>query len=178
MSRSTRRFVAFFLLLAFGLWLVFTVFPFGETSIESDAQERNSPVEVYEPKFKPEGNLVFLDSLTTDTLIEIVIELAIEPEEVQYGMMYRKSMGPLTGMLFFMGVEDLQSFWMKNTYVPLDIIYINNKKEVVSIQKNTKPLSEESLPSKWPASMVLEVTAGFSDEHGIGKGTKIRFSRY
>lgn len=176
MSKNTKRFVAIFLLVAFGLWMVFTVFPIGgpEDTVSGNAPAVNK---VYEPKFSHEGDLAFISPQGNDTIKEIQLELAEKPEEIQYGMMYRKSMDANTGMLFFMGAEENQSFWMKNTYVSLDIIYINSQNEVVSIQKNAQPLSETSLPSDGPASLVLEVKGGFCDEYGITKGTKIAFSK-
>jgi hypothetical protein len=176
MNKNSRRIVAIVLLAAFGLWLVFTVFPFGGP--EGSSNERvNRPAKVYEPKFKHEANLAFISATAHDTVKQIQIELAESAEEIQYGMMYRKSMDPNTGMLFLMPNEENQSFWMKNTYVSLDIIYINSSNEIVSIQKNAVPLSETSLPSAGPASMVLEVAGGFTDTHGIAAGTKIAFSR-
>ncbi len=175
MNRNTKRIVAIVLLVAFGMWLVFTVFPFGGP--EGATGEPATVTKVYEPKFTYEGDLAFISPEGNDTITEIQLELAEKPEEIQYGMMYRKSMDANTGMLFFMGAEENQSFWMKNTYVSLDIIYINSKNEVVSIQKNAEPLSETSLPSEGPASLVLEVKGGFCDQFGITKGTKIAFSK-
>lgn len=177
MSRSAKRIVAIVLLAAFGLWLVFTVFPIGGPSGDSGSGSSSKPVKTYEPAFTHEGTLGFINTESGDTLKKIDIELAESSEEIQYGMMYRKSMDPNTGMLFLMGEERRQSFWMKNTYVSLDIIYINSKNEVVSIQKNAEPLSERSLPSEGAASMVLEVKGGFTDEQGITKGTQIYYHR-
>ncbi len=176
MNKSTKKVVAIFLLVAFGLWIVFTVFPFGGPTGTTGAGNAPAP-KVYEPKFTYEGDLAFISPEGNDTLTELKIELADKPEEIQYGMMYRKSIDANTGMLFLMPNEESQSFWMKNTYVSLDIIYINSKNEVVSIQENAAPLNETSLPSEGPASMVLEVKGGFSAEHGIKKGTKIAYSR-
>src|SRR5690606_32621712 len=113
-----------------------------------------------------------------DTLKMIDIELAESPEEIEYGMMYRKSMDENTGMLFMMGEERQQSFWMKNTYVPLDIIFINRDNVIVSIQKDAAPLTENSYPSEAPASMVLEVHGGFSDEYNIRKGVKVIYTMH
>ena len=59
------------------------------------------------------------------------------------------------GMLFLMPEEKIQSFWMKNTYIPLDIIYINSERRVVSIIDNAKPMSENPLPSMEPANFIL-----------------------
>ncbi len=175
---NSRRIIAIILLAVLVLWIVFTVFPTENRRSEKPASG-SSPAakKAYEPKFKKEGELFFIDTNSADTIKSIDIEFADSPEKIQYGMMYRKTMNDNMGMLFLMGEERRQSFWMKNTYVSLDIIYVNSKGEVVSIQKNAEPLSEKSLPSEGPASMVLEVRGGFSDTYGIGKGTKITFNR-
>lgn len=176
MSRKTRRIFAIVLLIAFGAWLLFTFLPMGAGSSKAGPNAVNT-AEEYEPTFRKEGELVLLEPGGTDTIKELDIELAETPEEISYGMMYRKSMDPNTGMLFLMGDEAPRSFYMKNTFVPLDIIYINDEGKVVSIQKNAKPLDETSLPSGAPASLVLEVTAGFSDRYGITEGTEVRYTR-
>lgn len=175
MNKSTKKIVALLLLAAFILWMIFTIFPVGGPG-SSPGSVNRKPV-TYEPKFQKEGELAFVNPGSGDTIKAITIEIAENPEEIQYGMMYRKNMDPNTGMLFLMGEERPQSFWMKNTYVSLDIIYINSKNEIVSIQKNAQPLSETSLPSEGAASMVLEVKGGFSDQHGIQKGSVIVFER-
>ena len=114
-----------------------------------------------------------MESPASDTLAVFDIEIAEQPTERNYGMMYRKSMDPNMAMLFIMDREEPQSFWMKNTYVSLDIIYINENMEVVSIQKNARPLDETSLPSGEPAKYVLEVKGGLSDKLNLKKGDKI-----
>lgn len=172
MKRNSRRIIAIVLLAAFVAWLVFTIFPVGGPG-KTEKPEVPAAVKEYEPKFRKDAELAFVDTAAGDTIKTIDIEIADDEEERMYGMMYRKSMDPNTGMLFLMGEERMQSFWMKNTYVPLDIIYLNNKLEVVSVQKNAEPLNERSLPSEGPASYVLEVTGGFTDQFGIEKGTKI-----
>lgn len=176
MKRNTGKIVAIALLLAFVGWIVFTSIPMGGDSGGSRKSPRTA-VKEYEPKFTKEGELWIADGETQDTIKKIDIEIADNETETQYGMMYRKHMDPNTGMLFFMDSERQQSFWMKNTYVSLDIVYINSNFEIVSIQKNAEPLNTQSLPSEGPALYVLEVIGGFSDTHGIGKGDKIFFER-
>lgn len=130
---------------------------------------------IREPKFMKEGELTIFEKNTKKLLVKIDIEIANnEPERIQ-GLMYRKSMDELAGMFFIFDSEEPRSFWMRNTYISLDIIYINSKNQVVSIQKNTKPLSPKSLPSEAPAIFVLEVNAGFCDKYSIEKGCFIEF---
>jgi hypothetical protein len=82
-------------------------------------------------------------------------------------------MEQMQGMLFIFPQQRYQSFWMLNTMFSLDILFINNDKEIVTIHKNTTPLSEESYPSSEPAIYVVEVNAGFCDKHGINLGDKV-----
>jgi len=107
--------------------------------------------------------------------ILIDVEVADKEEERMQGLMYRYSLAGNQGMFFIFPEEEYRSFWMKNTYIPLDIIYISSDKKIVSIQKYTQPRSTYSLPSEKPAKYVLEVNAGFADKHNINPGDSIVF---
>ena len=133
------------------------------------------PSQPYEPPFRMDGMVWAVNGRDTTTVFET--EYAITPEAIEIGMMYRRS-GPLNrAMLFFMpGGDQPRSFWMKNTLVSLDIIYINAMNDVVSIQANAEPRSMKSLPSGAPASYVLEVLGGQAAAQGIAVGTKIYWS--
>ena len=133
------------------------------------------PTQPYEPPFRMDGLLWAVNG--ADTTAVFRTEYATTPAAIEIGMMYRRSMDKDMAMLFFMsGGDQLRSFWMKNTIVPLDIIYINSANEVVSIQANAQPLSTQSLPSGKPASYVLEVKGGEAAAQGIGVGTKVYWS--
>ena len=133
------------------------------------------PNEPYEPPFRVDGTVWAVNGTDTATVFET--EYATTPEAIEIGMMYRRSTPPNRAMLFFMpGGDQLRSFWMKNTLVALDIIYINATNDVVSIQANAEPLSTKSLPSAAPASYVLEVLGGQAAAQGITVGTKIYWS--
>jgi len=136
----------------------------------NNCQDETSEMHFY--KFKKEGELTFVDSLD-NPLIKIDIEIADNDYERQLGLMNRQSMEEMQGMLFIFPQERYQSFWMLNTLFSLDIIFINNNKEIVTIHKNTTPLSEQSYPSSAPAIYVVEVNAGFCDRHNIALGDKI-----
>lgn len=127
----------------------------------------------YEPKFRQDGNGWLVSAAAGDTLHVLDLEYANTPDRIEYGMMYRKSMEDRMGMLFFMGNMQMRSFWMKNTYVSLDIIFIDNNLKIVSIQKNAEPLNTRSLPSEGPAQYVLEVPGGLSDRINLQKGDKL-----
>jgi len=126
--------------------------------------------------FKKEGTLTFLKADGSTPIQLIDIEVAATDQERQQGMMHRRFMSEGTGMLFLSDRDEPQSFWMKNTYVALDIIYIKSDKTIVSMQKNAQPLSETSLPSSEDAQYVLEVPGGYCDTQGIGIGDKVDFT--
>lgn len=129
------------------------------------------------PAFKTEGELYFIGKAKSDTLRTIAVELATTDEERAQGLMDRRSMTDDQGMLFIFPSAEEQSFWMKNTYIPLDIVYVDEKLEIVSIQKYTTPLSEESLPSFKKAMYVVEVNAGFCDKYHVAFGDKIAYTK-
>jgi len=124
-----------------------------------------------QPKFVKEGELDFLKP-DGSKIVHINIEVADDESQRMQGLMNRSFMSNDQGMLFIFDVEEPQGFWMKNT-----IIYVNAKKEIVSIAEDTQPFSEQSLPSKGPAIYVVEVNGGFCAQYGITAGYKIDFSR-
>jgi uncharacterized membrane protein (UPF0127 family) len=89
--------------------------------------------------------------------------------------MYRDSMAENVGMLFLMGIEELQAFWMKNTILPLDIMFVDSERRIVSIHRNCKPYSLDQIPSGKPAIFVVEVNAGYTEKYGIKVGDLISF---
>ena len=82
----------------------------------------------------------------------------------------------IKGQYFIFEDETPRSFYMKNTEFGLDIIYINKAQTIVSIQKNAKPLDQSSLPSNEPATYVLEVNAGLSDQWSLEPGDQIEWT--
>jgi hypothetical protein len=142
--------------------IFFLVFP--------DVFKKDKPVDEY--TFRKEGELTFY-SMNNEPLISIDIELADTEYDRQLGLMKRKSMEENQGMLFIFPDEELKSFWMRNTFISLDIIFVNTKKEIVTIHKNTRTLSDQSYPSAAPAIYVVEVVAGFTDKYKIKEGDKI-----
>lgn len=109
-------------------------------------------------------------------LLKIIdIEIADTFEKRSLGLMYRTSMKENQGMLFIFPEEEMRSFYMKNTIIPLDIIYLNKDKEIINVIKNARPFDETSLPSEKPAQYVLEISGGLSDKWGIEAGDTIDF---
>lgn len=127
--------------------------------------------------FKKEGELSIKKNSNDSIITSLDIEIADNDYETQTGMMYRDSMEDNQGMLFVFEDADYHSFYMKNTRIPLDIIYIDSDKEIVSISKNAQPYDETSLPSNAPAQFVLEVNAGLVDAWKLETGDRIEFSQ-
>jgi hypothetical protein len=131
----------------------------------------NEPkVEYY--TFTKEGELTFTDSLGT-LKIKIDLEIADNDYERALGLMNRQEMKENQGMLFIFPALERQSFWMRNTLISLDMIFVDDNKKIVTIHKHTKILSEQSYPASQPSIYVVEVLAGFTDRHNIQVGDKI-----
>lgn len=128
-------------------------------------------------QFIKEGELTFLEKDNKKTIIKIDVEIADSDYERTRGLMYRKSIQDNAGMLFIFENSGPRSFWMRNTYIPLDIIFADEKKQIVTIYKKTEPLSYNPIQSKKNAKYVVEVNAGFCDKHRIGVGDSIAFER-
>ena len=120
------------------------------------------------PTFKKEGQLQFIGKAESDILAVIDIEIADNDRKTAQGLMYRSSMPQNAGMLFLMPREEVQGFWMRNTYIPLDMIFVNSNKEIVTIHANI---------STAPALYVVEVNGGFCNKNNIKVGDTIEFTR-
>ena len=126
-----------------------------------------------EPEFKHQGNLQFINN--NNTIVEIEVEIADTDAKREKGLMYRKAMKKNRGMLFIFPDESRRSFWMKETHIPLDIIFVNANKEIIHIAENCKPYSLKSIPSFEYAQYVIEVNAGFCKKYSINTMHKISF---
>lgn len=127
------------------------------------------------PQFTDDGDLAIYRDGATEPIVQLDIELADDEESRVKGLMYRQEMDEDQAMLFIMEANEPQSFWMLNTYIPLDIIYIGEDKKIVSIQRNTTPKSTDPVPSGAPAKYVLEVNAGYAERHGLQVGDRLEW---
>ena len=100
-------------------------------------------------------------------------EVARTPEQQAQGLMHRQSLAPDRGMLFPYAPPQPASFWMKNTLIPLDIIFIRPDGTIARIAEQTVPLSLEPVPSLEPVSAVLEIAGGRAAELGIKPGDRV-----
>lgn len=114
-----------------------------------------------------------LEVITPTGRTRFFVEIADDEPERQLGLMYRKVMAPDRGMLFDFHTPREVAFWMKNTLIPLDIVYIQADGTVLSIARNTTPLSEAAIPSGGPILGVLELAGGRAAEIGLLPGDKV-----
>lgn len=111
--------------------------------------------------------------------LKVKAEIAETLWEQTRGLMGRKHLEEFEGMLFVFNDEAPRSFWMKNTYIPLDLIFISQEKKIVEIKRNFEPCRESECPiyrSQASAKYVLEVNAGFCERHQIEIGDELKFS--
>ena len=145
------------------------------STIFTSCKDEKKTVSQTEVKFTKEGELAIYNTETDALKVVLDIEIADTDFDIQTGLMYRNTMDTKQGMLFIFEDEKERFFYMKNTRIPLDIIYINSNKKIVSFQKNAKPFDEMSLPSGGPAKYVLEINAGLSDIWGLKVEDSISF---
>ncbi|OQC43058.1 MAG: hypothetical protein BWX66_00113 [Deltaproteobacteria bacterium ADurb.Bin058] len=102
-------------------------------------------------------------------------EIAQTPSERATGLMHRKTLAPTKGMVFVFPHPEEQMFWMKNTHIPLDMIFISSDGVVVGVVENARPLSMELRGVSTPSQFVVELAAFTAGKHGIKVGTKVGF---
>ena len=105
------------------------------------------------------------------------VEVARTTEEQAMGLMYRSALAPDRGMIFPFDKPQQASFWMKNTLIPLDMIFIRADGSIANIEANTVPLSLQPVYSSGEVSAVLELAGGRSAQLGLGPGDKVDWKR-
>lgn len=105
-----------------------------------------------------------------------IVEVAATPEEQATGLMNRSAMAPDRGMIFPYAPPQDVAFWMKNTLIPLDMIFIREDGTIARIEANAVPLSLEPVPSLEPVAAVLELNGGRAAELGIAPGDKVEWA--
>ncbi len=114
--------------------------------------------------------------ITSAGNVSVTAEIADDTQERMKGLMHRKKMGEDEGMLFIFPGEQPLAFWMKNTLIPLDMLFIDSEGVIVDIKQYVQPCKEDpcpSYPAKEKGKYVLEVNAGFTEEHNIDEGDKL-----
>lgn len=132
-------------------------------------------IKTEEIAFTKEGEVEIFkaDSL----LVKLDVEVASTDYETQTGLMYRSSMAEKNGMLFIFDDVRMHSFYMKNTQIPLDIIFIDENWRIASFQENAEPMNENGLSSQVPVQYVLEVNAGLAEKWLLEVGDSIAFKK-
>lgn len=106
----------------------------------------------------------------------LLAEIADTPEKHSRGLMFRHKLRDDYGMLFIFADDDIRSFWMKNTYIPLDMIFLNREQQIVDMAVSVPPCGGDPCPSytsKFPARYVLEINAGLAKKLNLQIGDKI-----
>ena len=106
---------------------------------------------------------------------QVAVDVARTPEHRTRGLMYRTQLGRDEGMLFIFDEDEDHGFWMRNTFIPLDMIFIDSAFRIVSIAANAEPKSEVNRHAGKLNRYVLEVNSGWSAEHGVAVGDRVRF---
>ncbi len=117
-----------------------------------------------------------VETITIDTKAgphSFSMEVASDDESREKGLMFRKEMAPDAGMLFDFHTPQLVSFWMENTILPLDMLFVRADGTIARIKANATPYSRENIPSGEPVQLVIELNAGRAAALGITEGGKV-----
>jgi len=149
-------------------------------SLSACAPNADAPSETAEEEvkavnipFREDGSLTM--SRDGEIFQTIVIEIAESDSARTRGLMQRDGLPENGGMLFLFEAESQQGFWMANTRIALDLIFIRTDGSVQSISKYIQPMRTETIPSQGPAQFVLEVVAGYTDSIGLIEGDQIEW---
>ncbi len=144
------------------------------TAPEHAAHAQAAPAGDHDPtKAHPAARVILTAPGGTPT--SVWVEVVKEPRELRRGLMYRDYLPPDQGMLFLMDEEEQHTFWMKNTLIPLDMLFIGRDKKVVGVVHDAKPLTTTSRKVDGVSLYVLEVNGGWTKAHGIDADATAQF---
>lgn len=132
---------------------------------------RNCPTDPSGAPVMPTGSVAFVDAEGAPT---IPVEHARTPEHREHGLMYRTDMPKDAGMLFSWQDSEQRTFWMHNTCLPLDMLFIGRDGTIAGILEQVPPMNDKGRTVPCPATHVLEVHAGWTRKHGVRPGQKVR----
>jgi uncharacterized membrane protein (UPF0127 family) len=172
-ARSTLALTALALCLSLGEYGCPTSVAGGESKAEAHkpAAARSATAPGSQPRLEPQ---VVLMPPGHDP-VTVHVEVARTEEQRQKGLMFRKRMEQEAGMLFLFEHPQRLTFWMRNTYIPLDMIFIAASMRIQGVVENAEPLTDASRSVEGESQYVLEVNAGLSRRYGLTKGTVVRF---
>ncbi len=155
----------------------FLIFLMGILVFHISCREETKVVKTISVGFEKEGELTIIKAKTDSIVAQLDIEIADSEYETQTGLMYRANMEENQGMLFVFPDVALHSFYMKNTQLSLDILFIDNNLQLVSFHENTVPFSEAGISSKVPVQYVLEINAGLIKKWGLEIGDRVTYTK-
>lgn len=159
----------FFVALAFIAVITLDMFNLLEETENEDADQ----VEI-QTELAQSGLDITTGFFENNPAVEIKLEIARTSEEHQTGLMHRDSLEADSGMLFIFETEEVRTFWMKNTFIPLDIIFLDRNFEIVEIAENTEiNQTVKRYSSKRPTLYVVEMNAGWSSRNNIEIGDRL-----
>ncbi|HEU5057770.1 MAG TPA: DUF192 domain-containing protein [Kofleriaceae bacterium] len=148
----------------------------GEETHAKAAPEEPDPPPGSKPAPAPDpGGAAVVFLLPDGSEKRVTVEVARTARQIQRGLMYREHLPPDGGMLFLMRRDKIQSFWMKNTLIPLDMIFVNGAMDVVGVVENAEPKTMTSRHVSRPSQYVIEVNGGWARKNGVGVGCRARF---
>lgn len=147
------------------------------TVLASCKEESKKVIKTEPITFTKEGELTIIKQKVDTLITKLDIEFAESEYETQTGLMYRKSMENHQAMLFVFSEERMHSFYMKNTEISLDIIFLKADLTIASFQENAQPMNETGLSSQVPIQYVLEVNAGLAEKWLLEVGDKIAYNK-
>lgn len=124
----------------------------------------------------PQDAAAVVFSPTGHPAARVAVEVARTSRQIQLGLMYRTSLPPDAGMLFLFRTPKVQTFWMKNTLIPLDMIFVGADMKVVGVVERAEPKTLTSRQVDGPSQYVVEVNGGWARTHGVGPGTQVSFA--
>ena len=140
-------------------------------------EEQKKVVKTEAITFTKEGELTIYKEQSDSVIVKYNIEIAESDYETQTGLMYRESMELDQGMFFIFPDVLYHSFYMKNTKIPLDLIFIDEGLRIASYKENAQPMDETGLSSEVPVQYVLELNAGQRKQYSLEVGDRIAFIR-
>jgi len=154
-------------------WLVLLSIVVGCTNAHDDT----STMPTREQQVKPNAPSPTVTFATPSGDVVVQAEVVATPATIMKGLMFREHLAPDAGMLFLMGRDEDHAFYMRNTLIPLDMIFITRDLTVAGVVANAEPRTETNRRVGKPSLYVLEVNGGWAAAHQVTAGTKARFER-
>jgi len=161
--------------------LMITLFVFSDMyGCKEETYNKIQPASIYQPheiRFNKGGELTFINK-DGKSIVTIDVEIPQTLEDISAGLMFRHTLPEKQGMLFEHDRFKARSFWMKNTYIPLDMVFADKTKNIIRIRENAVPLSQELVPIPEGTQYTIEVNSGFCRKYGIVAGDRVEIRSF